>query len=45
MRKYRDLYEYTVRKKEQRSRQNKTYMPYIVVGLVFLLVSVLISAL
>lgn len=45
VRKYRDLYEYTVRKKEQRGRQNKTYMPYIVVGLVFLLVSVLISAL
>lgn len=44
-RKYKDLYEYTVRKKELRSRQNKTYMPHIIVGLVFLLVSILISAL
>lgn len=41
-RKYKDLYEYTVRKREKRDRQNKTCMPYIVVGAAFLLVSVLI---
>ncbi len=43
-RKYKDLYEYTVGKKEKRSRQNRTFLPYIVVGVVFLLISFLISA-
>ncbi len=44
-RKYRDLYEYTVGKKEKRSRRNMTYMPYIVTGVVFLMISFLVSAL
>lgn len=42
-RKYKDLYEYTVRKKEKRSRQKLTFMPYIVTGMVFILISLLIS--
>lgn len=44
-RKYKDLYEYTVRKKEKRGRQKKTYMPYIVVGIIFLMISFLVSCL
>lgn len=43
-RKYKDLYEYTVKKKEKRSRQNMTCMPHIVTGIVFMLISFLISA-
>lgn len=43
-RKYKDLYEYTVRKKEKRSRQKGAFLPYIIVGAVFLAVSALISA-
>lgn len=43
-RKYKDLYEYTVRKKEKRSRQKMTYMPYITVGIVFLVISFCVSA-
>lgn len=39
-----DLYEYTVRKKEKRSRQKGAFLPYIVVGVLFLLISFLISA-
>ena len=39
-----DLYEYTVRKKEKRSRKKKTFLPYIFVGIAFLIVSFLISA-
>lgn len=42
-RKYKDLYEYTVRKKEKRSRQDKPFVPYIVVGIGFLVISFLIS--
>ena len=43
-RRYKDLYEYTVRKKEKRSRQKGPFLPYIVVGVAFLLISFLISA-
>ena len=43
-RKYKDLYEYTVRKKEKRSRQKLTFMPYIVTGIVFIMISLIISA-
>lgn len=39
-----DLYAYTVRKKEKRSRKKGTFLPYIVVGAVFLMISFLISA-
>lgn len=42
-RKYKDLYDYTVQKREKRSRQNKAQVPFIVVGIVFLAVSALIS--
>lgn len=41
-RRYRDLYEYTVRKKEKRSRQKKTFLSYVIVGFVFLIISFLI---
>lgn len=43
-RKYYDLYEYTVAKEERSSKQKKTYMPYIVVGVVFLLISYVLSS-
>lgn len=43
-RKYKDLYEYSVRKKEKRSRHKGSFLPYIIVGAVFLAVSALISA-
>lgn len=43
-RKHRDLYEYTVQKREKRSRQNKIFVPYIAVGLAFLAISFLIAA-
>ena len=43
-RKYKDLYEYSVRKKEKRSRHKKNFLPYIVVGIVFLVISFLVSA-
>lgn len=43
-RKYQDLYEYTVRKKEKRSRQKKPFVPFMAVGAVFLVVSVVISS-
>lgn len=42
-RRYKDLYEYTVHKKEKRSRQDKPFVPYIVVGTGFLFLSFLIS--
>ena len=43
-RKYKDFYEYTVAKEEKQTRQKKIYMPYIVVGLIFLVVSFLLSS-
>lgn len=42
-RKYKDLYEYTKAKEEKRAKHKKTYMPFIVVGVVFFLVSVVLS--
>ena len=42
-RKYQDLYEYTVAKEEKNSKQKKTYIPYIVIGAVFLLISYVLS--
>jgi len=42
-RKYQDLYEYSLLKKEKRSRKDKPFLPYIVVGAVFLLLSLLVS--
>lgn len=42
-RKYKDLYEYSFRKKERRSRQKKPFLPFVVVGICFLIVSFLIS--
>ena len=42
-RKYKDLYEYTVRKREKRSRQKRPFLPYILVGILFVILSFLIS--
>ncbi len=42
-RKYKDLYEYTKAKQEKQAKQKKTYVPYIVVGAVFLLISFVLS--
>lgn len=42
-RRYKDLYEYSIRKKEKRSRRGKPFLPIIVVGIVFLVISFLIS--
>ena len=42
-RKYKDLYEYTVAKQEKVSKQKKIYIPYIVVGVVFLIISLVLS--
>lgn len=42
-RKYKDLYEYTVAKEKKQAKQKKTYVPYILVGLVFFLISFILS--
>lgn len=42
-RKYKDFFEYTVAKEEKAAKQGKIYMPYIVVGIVFLLISFVFS--
>ena len=42
-RKYKDFFEYTVEKEEKAAKQGKIYMPYIVVGIVFLLISFVFS--
>lgn len=42
-RKYKDLFEYTTRKKEIRRKRGKPYLPLIVVGLVFFAIGFLIS--
>lgn len=39
-----DLYEYTLRKQEKRRREGKTFVPFLVVGIVFLAFSFVISA-
>lgn len=41
--KYKDLYDYTVRKREKRNRRGKGFVPYIVVGIGFLVISFLVS--
>lgn len=41
-RKYKDLYDYTARKNEKRSRRRKSFVPFLIVGAVFLVVSFLI---
>lgn len=41
-RKYKDLYEYAARKNEKRSRKRRSFLPFLAVGAVFLLVSFLI---
>lgn len=41
-RKYKDLYDYTARKNENRSRRRKSFVPLLIVGAAFLLVSFLI---
>ena len=43
-RKYRDLYEYSSRKKEKRGRQRGFFLPLLVMGLGFLGISLLIAA-
>ena len=43
-RKYRDLYEYSNRKKEKRSRKGSFILPFFVVGLGFIGISLLIAA-
>lgn len=43
-RKYRDLYEYSSRKKEKRSRRGGFFLPFFVTGLGFLGISLLITA-
>lgn len=42
-RSYKDYYEYTRAKEEKQARKEKIYMPYIVVGIVFLLISFVFS--
>jgi len=42
-RRYKDLYEYTVAKQEKVSKQKKIYIPYIVVGVVFWIISLVLS--
>ena len=40
---HKDFYEYTVAKQEKVSKQKKIYIPYIVVGVVFLIISLVLS--
>ena len=42
-RKYKDLFEYTTAKKEKQAKKEKTLMPYIIVGFVFLIVSLVLT--
>ncbi len=44
VRRYKDLYEYTVWKKEKRDRRGKPFLPFLLTGAVFLAVSFVISA-
>ena len=41
-RRYQDLYEYTAGKSEERKHGELTFMPFLVVGLVFLLIGLLL---
>lgn len=42
--KYRDLYEYSMKKKEKRSRRKGHFLPFIVIGLGFLGISLLAAS-
>ena len=42
-RKYKDLYEYTVAKQKKHAGKGKTYTAYIIVGVIFLVVSYIIA--
>ncbi len=42
-RKYKDLYEYTKAKSDKQAKQQKIYMPYILVGLLFLIISAILA--
>ena len=42
-RRYKDLYEYTEAKREKQAKQQKTYIPYILVGVVFLIISQILT--
>ena len=42
-RKYKDLYEYTVAKEKKQENQKKTFVPFIVVGFIFLIISYIFS--
>ncbi|MBQ4563478.1 MAG: DUF3899 domain-containing protein [Lachnospiraceae bacterium] len=42
-RKYKDLYEYTMVKQKKQAGREKTYTPYMIVGVIFLLVSYVLS--
>ena len=42
-RKFKDLYEYTKVKEEKQAKQKKIYIPYILVGIVFLAVSFVLT--
>ncbi len=42
-RKYEDLYDYQTKKRELRKTKKWTFVPYMVVGIIFLLVALIIS--
>lgn len=39
---YKDLYDYTTRKIEIRKRKNFIFMPYIIVGIIFVIISLIL---
>ena len=39
---YKDLYDYTARKIEIRKRKNFIFMPYIIVGIIFVIISLIL---
>lgn len=42
-RKYKDLFEYTAAKEERTAKQKKIQVPYMVIGVVFLVVSMILA--
>lgn len=42
-RKYKDLYEYTTAREERASKQKKIQVPYIVIGVCFLIISAILE--
>ena len=44
-RRYKDLFEYTTAKAEKQAKQKKIYVPYMIVGVVFLVVSFVLTKL